>query len=211
MWKAVFLFSLIVTLFIPTRGLAYQVHDQKTFSTLPSGKGLYGDISQNMEKGDISAAVKDFETESLLFWITEPLVASGEFCSPKYQKRCIERVKGLKKNIDDTFERCFSSNESLFTHYSDYQTEATNLIQSNLVDPDSIKITFSGEPEKTYFATHTQKEVKVKFGWKFSGKYNAKNQMGGYTGFSPFTCYIADGKVMECYFPESDLYLTYSE
>lgn len=64
------------------------------------------------------------------------------------------------------------------------------IMEHRLFDPYSAVYVFS-KPEKGW----NNMGGEPKFGWKFCGTINAKNQMGGYVGAKPFYAMVNNGRV----------------
>lgn len=85
---------------------------------------------------------------------------------------------------------------------ADYQDQVKKYFEESLIDPDSAKYYFVGEPKvgahEGYGLNRTPRVV----GWIVSVEVNAKNRMGGYTGRQLHKAVLNQGKVVRVLGPD---------
>jgi hypothetical protein len=74
-----------------------------------------------------------------------------------------------------------------------YKEITWNWMQKNLVDPDSAKIEWQGEPKCTDLGKSGQHE----YGWLINFTVNSRNRFGVYTGKQQHGVLIRDGQVVK--------------
>ena len=81
---------------------------------------------------------------------------------------------------------------------SDYQTITKTWFERNLIDPDSMKITFEGVPYKGY--CHANRvPIGEQFGYGEIVRVNSKNTFGGYTGSKTYVAFIRNGSAIDIF------------
>jgi len=76
-----------------------------------------------------------------------------------------------------------------------YKEIIWNWMQSNLVDANSAKMEWDGEPKPVDLG----KDGQHVYGWLVSFKVNARNQFGAYTGKQAHSAVIRDGQVIKTF------------
>jgi hypothetical protein len=74
-----------------------------------------------------------------------------------------------------------------------YKEIVWNWMQANLVDANTAKIEWEGEP----ICTDRGKNGEHLYGWLVNFKVNARNRLGFYTGFQKHAALIRDGQVIK--------------
>lgn len=78
----------------------------------------------------------------------------------------------------------------------DYQSLIVSYFQEILKDPDSAKFKFE-TPQRAYRNTGLAYGGSVTWiGYAVRIQINAKNSLGGYTGFEPYTVFFTNGRVV---------------
>jgi len=98
------------------------------------------------------------------------------------------------------------ANEDYGPYPEQYQDIIKNHFMGTLIDPESVRFRFGENPTRGWLAVFTDASTpfekdfgwKNKFGWRGKVSVNAKNRMGGYTGFKEFTYLIKYGIVIAC-------------
>jgi len=84
-----------------------------------------------------------------------------------------------------------------------YPENYKELVRENLyhtlIDPNSLMLEFTGLPYKGYCYAPTYVPKGEHFGYGICLRVNAKNKMGGYTGWKDYVAYIRNGKVYEAF------------
>jgi hypothetical protein len=76
-----------------------------------------------------------------------------------------------------------------------YKEIIWNWMQTNLVDANSAKLEWDGEPKPVDLG----KDGQHVYGWLVNFKVNARNQFGAYTGKQAHGAVIRDGQVMKTF------------
>jgi hypothetical protein len=76
-----------------------------------------------------------------------------------------------------------------------YQDLVRGAFQYTLFDPFSAQYQFK-TPTKGWVSNRRDG---IRYGWQVDGLVNAKNRMGGYVGYKPFSVIIRDGQVIWSY------------
>ncbi len=77
---------------------------------------------------------------------------------------------------------------------ANYKKILENKIKMALIDEDSAKFRYSGDPLKAWKPlTNGNGYV---YGWDVCVEVNAKNRMGGYVGYKPYYAFIKNGNVL---------------
>lgn len=74
-----------------------------------------------------------------------------------------------------------------------YREITWNWLQKNLVDPDSAKIEWLGEPQ----CTDVGKDGNHEYGWLINFTVNSRNRWGAYTGKQQHGALIRNGEVVK--------------
>lgn len=74
-----------------------------------------------------------------------------------------------------------------------YKDIVWNWMKTNLVDPDSVKVEWEGDPK----CADLGKDGEHLYGWLVKFKVNARNRFGTYTGKQEHGALIRDGQVIK--------------
>ena len=101
-------------------------------------------------------------------------------CARHHQPTPEERSMAMQKN---------------WVYPTEYQTTIKNYWHGRLIDPTSPLFEFS-TPRKGYFASGALREKSITWGWIVDYTINAKNRMGGYTGWKAHRTFIVNEQVI---------------
>lgn len=93
-----------------------------------------------------------------------------------------EQMRGADYGVNLTPQEC--------------EAAAKDYVLLRLKDPGSATFRFDNACQKGYVSAAPLFGREAKFGWQQVGFVNAKNSLGGYTGFSKFMALIKDKKVV---------------
>ncbi|HJT82444.1 MAG TPA: hypothetical protein VJ719_14715 [Chthoniobacterales bacterium] len=74
-----------------------------------------------------------------------------------------------------------------------YKEIVWNWMQKNLVNPDSAKVEWQGEPQ----CTDAGKPGQPEYGWRVNFTVNSRNRFGAYTGKQQHGALIRNGEVVK--------------